>query len=99
MNRRSFLLGATAALVTPPVRRVYSFLWDNPLVVVPDVDFRALDSELARTARCYMNVDYAALERRVMLRLAKEYLTGKDPDTFLDLEPDAFLDLIYGSLP
>jgi hypothetical protein len=38
MDRRSFFAALAAAVVVPAVpRRVYSFLWDGPLVTVPDV--------------------------------------------------------------
>ena len=36
MNRRDFFAALGAALAAPATpHRVYSFLWDNPLVVVP----------------------------------------------------------------
>ena len=37
MKRRSFFGALASAVAAPAVpRRVYSFLWDNPLVVLPD---------------------------------------------------------------
>ena len=40
MNRRSFLsaLGTLVVIPALPNRRVYSFLWDNPLVQVPNMN-------------------------------------------------------------
>ena len=48
MNRRHFFAALGAALAAPATpHRVYSFLWDNPLVVEPDFSWD-LRRELVR---------------------------------------------------
>lgn len=69
MNRRSFLLGVAAVAAeaaTAPARRVYSFLWDNPLVTVPNLNGDHFDP-LLRGQYIYSEFDYAELEMRVLM--------------------------------